>query len=160
MCSLKWWAKNVVVMYGGPVLGQPQEEEVGPTFHVWPVHRPAKRPIRWLNWKIRWGTNLPSHSRGIRSKSLHCMHSIRKKSPKHWPKQIGIKCTTWAANGQSKAANGGIKVASGWDDVGRESHVTRIRATYTYFTNFLGTKNVSFNLLKVACLLQCIVMCY
>ena len=29
----------------GSVLGQPQQEEVGPTFHVRPVRCPAKRPI-------------------------------------------------------------------------------------------------------------------
>ena len=29
----------------GVGLGQPQQEEVGPTFHVPPVCRPAKRPI-------------------------------------------------------------------------------------------------------------------
>ena len=102
MRLLKWWGQNVVDVYVGSVLDQPHQEEVGPTFHVIYIDstNPTKWPIRWLNRKIHWGTNLPSQSRGIRSKSPNCMRSIRSKSPnymciirskllKHWSKQSG-----------------------------------------------------------------------
>ena len=35
-----------------------------------------------------------------------------------------------------------------------------LRSNMSSFTNFSVTKNVAVNLMKLACLLQCIVMCY
>ena len=35
-----------------------------------------------------------------------------------------------------------------------------LQSSMSSFTNFSVTKNVAFNLMKLACLLQCIVMCY
>ena len=39
-------------------------------------------------------------------------------------------------------------------------HGAMLQSSMSSFTNFSVTKNVAFNLMKLACLLQCIVMCY
>ena len=35
-----------------------------------------------------------------------------------------------------------------------------LQSNVSSLSNFSGTKNVAFNLMKLACLLQCIIMCY